>query len=157
MNTGSVKRPDHEQIVNLAAQPSAASSFRGVGMPPATSPHCLAAPSVALLVAAQAWALMPVLLAGTTVTGISIAMGYRGNLQVINEIASGDKRAEVISSFLIVCFAGNAVPVVAVGILAATFTPMIATVCLAAMISVLALIALGVEMRVRPQSEAPAG
>ena len=83
--------------------------------------------------------------------------GYRGSLQVINEIAPGDKRAEVISSFLIVCFAGNAVPVVAVGILASTFTPMIATVCLAAMISVLAVIALGVEMRVRPQSEAPAG
>src|SRR5262249_38046817 len=106
-------------------------------------------PSVALLVAAQSMASLPLLLAGTTITGMSIALGYRGSLQVINEIAPPDKRAEVISSYLVVCFTGNSLPVVGVGILAATFNPAVATIGLALLVSVLALLALAIEIRDR--------
>jgi hypothetical protein len=55
-------------------------------------------PSVALLVWAQDAKSMPILLAGTTLAGIAAALGYRGSLQVINEIAPADRRAEVVSS-----------------------------------------------------------
>jgi MFS family permease len=117
----------------------------------------LLVPSVVLLVIAQAIVSMPVLLLGTTITGICTAMGYRGSLQVVNEIAPGDKRAEVLSSYFVVCFAGNSIPVVAVGFLASTFTPVAATGALATMVTLLAAIALAVELRHRPQSDAPAG
>ena len=117
----------------------------------------LLVPSVVLLVVAQAFASMPVLLVGTTLTGICTAMGYRGSLQVVNEIAPSEKRAEMLSSYFVVCFAGNSIPVVAVGFLASTFTPLVATCALAAMVTLLAALALAVEVRRRPQSEPLAG
>ena len=102
-------------------------------------------PGVALLVAAQSQQSLPILVAGTVVTGIASALGYRGSLQVINEIAPKEQRAEVISSFAIVCFIGNGLPVIGVGVLSAIYSPAVATVSLAAVTTVLALIALVTE------------
>jgi MFS family permease len=104
-------------------------------------------PSAALLVAAQAMQSLTVLIAGTTLTGVAVALGYRGSLEVINDIAPEDKRAEVVSSYQIVCFIGNGLPVVGVGVIASMWTPMIATVSLAALLSALAIVALATEMR----------
>jgi MFS family permease len=102
--------------------------------------------AVALLVAAQTLQSLPILLIGVAVTGIATALGYRGSLQVINEIAPEEKRAEVISSFAIVCFIGNGLPVIGVGVLASIWSPVVATVSLAAVTAVLAVIALVTEM-----------
>ena len=99
-------------------------------------------PSVALIVAAQSLLSLPLLLAGTALSGISSALGYRGSLQVINEIAPAEKRAEVISSYQMACFLGNALPVVGVGILSSAFGPMTATASLAVAVAALALVAL---------------
>jgi MFS family permease len=103
-------------------------------------------PGVGLLVAAQAFQSFPILLAGVAVTGIAAALGYRGSLQVINEIAPEERRAEVISSFAIVCFVGNGVPVIGVGVLSSAFSPSLATATLAALTSLLALVALVTEL-----------
>ena len=102
--------------------------------------------AVALLVTAQALQSLPLLIIGAAVTGIATALGYSGSLQVINEIAPKEQRAEVISSFAIVCFTGNGVPVIGVGVLSSIWSPAVATVSLAAVTSVLALIALVTEM-----------
>ena len=102
-------------------------------------------PGVALLVAAQSLQSLPILVAGTIVTGIASALGYRGSLQVINEIAPKERRAEVISSFAIVCFTGNGLPVIGVGVLSAMYSPAVATFSLAAVTTVLALVALATE------------
>jgi MFS family permease len=102
--------------------------------------------AVALLVAAQALQSMLILVTGVVVTGVATALGYRGSLQVINEIAPKEQRAEVISSFAIVCFAGNGLPVVGVGVLSSIWSPAVATVSLAAVTAVLAVIALVTEM-----------
>jgi MFS family permease len=99
-------------------------------------------PSVALLVAAQALASISLLIAGVAVAGIAIALGYRGSLQVVNEIAPKDRRAEVVSSYMLACFTGNALPVIGVGILATLVSSIVATAALAAMIALFAIVAL---------------
>jgi len=44
-------------------------------------------PTLALLVLAQSFSSMPLLLLGMALGGIAAALGYRGSLQVVNEIA----------------------------------------------------------------------
>jgi MFS family permease len=99
-------------------------------------------PSLALLVLAQSMASMPLLLLGTAVSGTAAALGYRGSLQVVNEIAPGDRRAEVISTYLICCYVGNSVPVIGVGVLQTLSTPIVASSAFATTIAVFAIVAL---------------
>jgi hypothetical protein len=99
-------------------------------------------PSVALLVMAQAEGSMAVLLAGTAVSGISAALGYRGSLQVVNEIAASDRRAEMVSTYFVAGFAGNALPVIGVGIISSLASPVIASVVFAATIAAFVIAAL---------------
>ena len=103
-------------------------------------------PGVALLVASQMLASLPLLVVAAVVTGVATALGYRGSLQVVNEIAPKAQRAEVIASFQIVCFTGNAVPVIGIGVISTIWSPVAATVSLAAVATLLALVALGMEM-----------
>ena len=106
----------------------------------------LLVPSVALLVAAQALHSLPLLVAGAAVNGVAAALCYRGTLQVVNEIAPPERRAEVISSYQIISFMGNARPVIGVGVLTVTFSPKVATESLAVVVALLACIALAVEL-----------
>ena len=76
-------------------------------------------PSLALLVAAQALGSFTVLLAGTAIGGVASALGYRGSLQVVNQIAPADRRAETVSSYLVAAFIGNALPIIGVGFISA--------------------------------------
>jgi predicted MFS family arabinose efflux permease len=99
-------------------------------------------PSLLLLVLAQAMASMPLLLAGTAVGGIAAALGYRGSLQVVNEIAPAQQRAEVISSYLLCCYVGNALPVVGVAVISQLATPVIASSVFAVTIAAFAIAAL---------------
>ncbi|RVC55745.1 MFS transporter, partial [Mesorhizobium sp. M4B.F.Ca.ET.088.02.2.1] len=53
-------------------------------------------PTVALVVAAQVYASMAIMIAATGLCGVAAALGYRGGLQVVNQIAPDDRRAEVV-------------------------------------------------------------
>jgi predicted MFS family arabinose efflux permease len=108
-------------------------------------------PSLALLVMAQALRSLPILLIGTALSGASASLGYRGSLEVINEIAPGGQRAEVVSSYLIACFTGNSLPVVGIGVMSQLTSPLIANAAFAVVISVLAVLALLVGMRSAPK------
>ena len=99
-------------------------------------------PSLLLLVVAQAFASMPLLLAGTALGGIAAALGYRGSLQVVNEIAPAQQRAEVISTYLLCCYVGNALPVVGVAVISQLATPVIASSAFAVTIALFAVAAL---------------
>ena len=87
----------------------------------------LLVPSLALVVAAQIFASMPILVVGTAVSGVAAALGYRGSLQVVNQIAPPDRRAETVSSYLVACFFGNSLPVIGVGVLTSVSTAVLAT------------------------------
>jgi MFS family permease len=99
-------------------------------------------PSLVLLVLAQAEASMTWLLIGTAVGGVATALCYRGSLQVVNEIAPGDRRAEVISTYLICCYVGNSLPVIGVGVLSALANPIVASSAFAVTIGLFAVAAL---------------
>jgi len=104
-------------------------------------------PAVALVVTAQAARSMPLLLIATAFAGVTMALGYRGSLEVVNQIAPHDRRAEVVSSYYIACFVGNSVPVIGLGVLTTLSDPLIASVTFASTIAALALGAIGWHRR----------
>lgn len=104
-------------------------------------------PALALLIIAQAQESLPLLLLGTTLGGVSGALGYRGSLQVVNEIAPADQRAGVTSAYFLTCFIGNALPVIAVAILSRAFNSLVADTVFAVTLAVLAVAALVMARR----------
>ncbi|MCA6124404.1 MFS transporter [Bradyrhizobium sp. WSM 1704] len=99
-------------------------------------------PAAAAMVAAQAAASLRVMLAATAGVGVSAGLGYRGSLQVVNQIAPAEQRASVVSSYFVCCFIGNAVPVIGVGVLSSFTRSVIADLTFACVIAAFALAAL---------------
>jgi predicted MFS family arabinose efflux permease len=99
-------------------------------------------PSVAMVVAAQVVGSMLVMIAATAICGIAAALGYRGSLQVVNQIAPQDRRAEVVSTYFVCCFCGNALPVIGIGLISTWASAALASGLFAVMIGVFALAAL---------------
>ncbi|AZO12236.1 MULTISPECIES: MFS transporter [unclassified Mesorhizobium] len=100
-------------------------------------------PTVALIVAAQVFASMAIMIVATALCGVAAALGYRGGLQVVNQIAPGNRRAEVVSAFFICCFCGNALPVIGIGILSSLASATAASLAFAGMITIFSMVALG--------------
>jgi MFS family permease len=109
-------------------------------------------PSVALIVAAQLATSMALLIVATAVCAIAAGLGYRGSLQVTNQIAPPDRRAEIVSTYLICGFAGNALPVIGVGVISTLAGPIAASLAFAATIIAFALTALYFGARYRPEA-----
>jgi len=107
-----------------------------------TSGLALLPPAVALVVAAQAAHSMPTLLIGTALAGVTMALGYRGSLQVVNEIAPADRRAEFASSYFFACFVGNSVPVIGIGVMSTLASPLVGSTVFAGVVAALAIGAL---------------
>ncbi|HUI13840.1 MAG TPA: MFS transporter [Xanthobacteraceae bacterium] len=95
-------------------------------------------PAVWLLVGAEIAQSLPLLVTAAALGGIAGGLGYRGSLEVINRIAPSDRRAEVVSSYLVVCFAGNSLPVIGIGFLSSATSALFAHVAFAAVITMLA-------------------
>jgi MFS family permease len=118
--------------------------------PTMLSALALLLPSVWLLVGAEVIQSLPLLLLAAALGGVSGGLGYRGSLEVINKIAPADRRSEVVSSYLIALFAGNSVPVIGIGLLAAAAGSFAAHVTFAAVITALAAFAAWAGMRYAP-------
>ena len=95
-------------------------------------------PSVVLIVSAQVLESMLIMVAATALCGVTTGLGYRGSLQVVNEIAPEDRRAEVASSYFVCGFCGNALPVVGIGVLSTLTNSTAASIAFAAMLIVFA-------------------
>jgi MFS family permease len=91
-------------------------------------------PGVMSLVAAQLATSMIVMIVATAACGVAAGLGYRGSLQVVNEIAPEDRRAEVVSSYFVCGFSGNALPVIGVGVLSTLTNSTTASIVFAVMI-----------------------
>ena len=104
-------------------------------------------PSLALLIAAEIMSSTIILLIATAVCGAAAGLGYRGSMQVVNEIAPADRRAAVMSSYFVCVFCGNALPVIGVGVVSTLTSSLTATLVFAATVSLFALIALRLERR----------
>jgi MFS family permease len=104
-------------------------------------------PGLAMLVAAEALASMALLVGATVLGGAGMALGYRASLQIVNVLAPEAKRAEVVSTYLLVCYLGNGLPVLGVGLLSESVGGELAHRIFAATLAVLACIAAGVAWR----------
>jgi MFS family permease len=104
-------------------------------------------PSLVLIVVAFQSHSLPLLLSGAALGGGAAALGYRGSLQIVNQIAPDNRRAEMVSTYLMFCYAGVSLPVVGIGFLSAIETPALAEEIFAAVIAAIALIAIAVDVR----------
>ncbi|MDX8505845.1 MFS transporter [Mesorhizobium captivum] len=104
-------------------------------------------PTVAIVVAAQVFASMAIMIIATALCGVAAALGYRGGLQVVNQIAPAKRRAEVVSAFFVCCFCGNALPVIGIGVLSSWTNATVASLAFAGMITIFSLVALGFGAR----------
>jgi MFS family permease len=111
-------------------------------------------PSVVLLVWAQIVGSMIVMITATAVCGVAAGLGYTGSLQVVNQIAPQDRRAEVVSAYFICVFCGNALPVVGIGVLAALAGPNTGSLAFAGLIIAFAAAALSLGVRSTRNSHA---
>jgi MFS family permease len=110
-------------------------------------------PSVGALVCAELFRSITLLFVAGAIGGTAVALSYRGSLQVVNEIAPQDQRAEVVSAYLLMCYLGNALPVLGVGLLTTLVGPQRAHTVFATVVAALALatILTGVTSRKRQQ------
>jgi MFS family permease len=106
-------------------------------------------PGTALLLVSQARHSLAVLIVGTAVTGVATGLAYRFSLQAVHEIAPEDRQSEVISSYLMVCYAAISVPVIGVGVLANATSLMVADSVFAGVLALLTIAALVMEFRFR--------
>jgi len=104
-------------------------------------------PSVALLFVCEVLRSLPILLMGTAIAGAAAGLGYRCGLQLVNEMAPENQRAEVVSSYLIFCYGGISLPVIGVGLVSQASGALIADGIFAALIAAFAVIAAVAEVR----------
>lgn len=108
-------------------------------------------PAVALLIMAEHTHRLLLLLAASALAGIAASLGYRGSLTVVNRIAPEERRGEVVSTYLIVMFCGNSLPVIGIGLLSARTNPAFAHAAFAGLIAILAAIGLLVGWKHAPR------
>ena len=99
-------------------------------------------PAAGAVAAAQISGSLWVMLVSTAVVAVSAGLGYRGSLQVVNQIAPADERAAVVSSYFVCCFTGNALPVIGVGVLASFTNMSVANIAFSSMVAAFAVVAL---------------
>jgi MFS family permease len=105
------------------------------------------APALALLVLAQSQQSLALLMLGTTCGGVALALGYRGSLEIVNTIAPADRRAGLVSVYLVICFIGNSLPVIGVAMISSVAGPVRASEIFAGVMLVLAALAFATGLR----------
>jgi len=70
---------------------------------------------------------------------------------VVNAIAPADQRSEVVSSYLVACYLGNALPVIGIGFLSAATSSLVAHAVFALVIGLLAAGALVIGVKYAPR------
>jgi MFS family permease len=106
---------------------------------------------LAMLVTAEHVRSMVTLLIATVVSGGATALGYRCSLQIINEIAPAEQHAELVSSYLLVCYTANSLPVIGVGLLSLVISAVSAHRAFAVLLAALAVLACAIGWRFLPE------
>jgi MFS family permease len=111
-------------------------------------------PTLLLLVLAGRIHSLSLLIGTTALGGVALAFGYRGSLEVINQIAPRERRAEILSAYLLFSYAGVSLPVIGVGILSQLVNPELANLAFAVTIAAFGLVALVTGRKAREDGSA---
>jgi MFS family permease len=71
---------------------------------------------LALIVAGLSQASLGLFLAGTALGGIAVGCVFMGSLSTANRLAPAERRAQIVSSYFVLCYLGLSIPVIGVGI-----------------------------------------
>jgi MFS family permease len=112
-------------------------------------------PGVALMVVAEHLGSMTCLIVASAAIGVASGLGYRFGLEMVNEMAPADRRSELVSGYLIVCYGAISVPVVGIGLVTAASSALLADTIFGVLVAVLAAAALVVELVLRARRGAP--
>ena len=104
-------------------------------------------PGVAALVGAQYLRSFALLLVASGVGGLASGLGYRCGLEVVNVISPARERAQLVSSYLVVCYAAISLPVIGVGLVSHMAGSLIADAIFGVANMLLAVAALIFEVR----------
>ena len=99
-------------------------------------------PALGVLVAAERDRSLAMLIAAAALGGVAMGLAYRGSLQLVNEMAPSDRRAEMVSSYMVACFAGLALPTIGTGVLSQRVDPVLADEIFAIAMAALAALAI---------------
>jgi MFS family permease len=78
-------------------------------------------------------------LVGTIVSGVGVALAFKGGITVTHELADPSHRAGLTATFFLSAYAGLTIPTVAVGVLNESMTARSATLIVASVVALLAL------------------
>jgi MFS family permease len=99
------------------------------------------------LLLADAFRSLPLLVSATAIGGLAVGLGFRASLAMINQMAPAESRAELVSSYLLVCYTANAFPVLGVGLSSRALGPETTHRVFAALLAALGLLSAGVGIR----------
>jgi MFS family permease len=106
-------------------------------------------PGVGMMVLAEHVRSMAWLVVASVVIGVAAGLGYRFGLEMVNEMAPDDRRSELVSGYLIVCYGAISLPVIGIGVVTAASSAMLADTIFGVLVAVLALAALVIELLLR--------
>jgi MFS family permease len=106
-------------------------------------------PGVGMMVLAEHVRSMAWLVVASVVIGVAAGLGYRFGLEMVNEMAPDDRRSELVSGYLIVCYGAISFPVIGIGVLTAASSAMLADTIFGVLVAVLAIAALVIELLLR--------
>jgi MFS family permease len=113
-------------------------------------------PGVAMMVLAEHVRSMACLIVASAAIGVASGLGYRFGLEMVNEMAPDDRRSELVSGYLIVCYGAISMPVVGIGIMTAATSALVADTIFGVLVAVLAVAALLIELVLRARRGAEA-
>ena len=90
---------------------------------------------------------MPLFLASTVVSGVSVGAVFMGSLATANRVAPAEARGQVISTFFVFCYVGLTIPVIGVGFGAQAFGDFRAILACAIVLAAIALASMAVIRR----------
>ena len=106
-------------------------------------------PGVGLLVVAEHLRSMAWLIGASVVIGVASGLGYRFGLEMVNEMAPDDRRSDLVSGYLIVCYGAISVPVIGIGVVTAESNALLADTIFGVLVAVVAVAALVIELLLR--------
>jgi MFS family permease len=109
----------------------------------------LLVPGVALMVVAEHLRSMAWLIGASAAIGVASGLGYRFGLEMVNEMAPDDRRSDLVSGYLIVCYGAISVPVIGIGLVTAASNALLADTIFGALVAVVAVAALVIELLLR--------
>jgi MFS family permease len=111
-------------------------------------------PGMATLVLAERAHSLALLLAASVVIGVASGLGYCFGLEMVNEMSPQDRRSEVVSGYLIVCYTAISLPVIGDGLVTTFSSSLLADTIFGLLVAALAVVALAIELFLRARHRA---